>query len=232
MQIQELADKGLLRREDGRRRDEHHHHLAALKAPSHQHMAQKAAARALVKHLDLEVPEHTADIGDDAVRDLILDEAVVHRDYPVGARLIHAGDDAIFLIQGKGRADLVAVMGGVCHAEDRLHMPEGAEEGDLPRLLAPELFRIGQVLELAAAAFFIQRTGRAVALFHGVTPRFLRMGTFYHTFLALKRKRCLHESPSDRRGGACPSRRYKEQFKSKVRRNRTIPRNCRTYFSL
>ena len=170
MQLEKLFHKGLLRRKDGRGRDQHDHDLPALKAAPYQYVAQKAAAAALVEDQDLEIAQHVPDIHDDAVGGLILDEAVVHRHDTVAARLVDAGDDVFFLIQGKGRADLVAVVGGINHADNGLHVPELAQQGDLPPLFAPQLFGIREMLQLAAAALFIQRAEGRVTLFHGCSP--------------------------------------------------------------
>ena len=128
-------------------------------------MAQEAAAAALVKDLDFEIPQHVSDIHDDPVGNLILDQAVVHGDDAVAPRLVDAGDDMLLRVQTEGGADLVAVMRGVFHADDRLHMAELPQQGNFAPLLAPELLIIGQGLKLAAAAFFIQRARRN-CLFH------------------------------------------------------------------
>ena len=166
VRFQKLFHEGLLRRENGGCRYPHHHNLSRLKAAPHQHMAQKAAAAALVEDLDLEVPQHAADIHDDAVGGLILNEAVVHRHDTVAARLVDAGDNVLFLVQPEGRTDLVAVVSGVVHAKDGLYMSKFSQKGNLPALLAPELLGVGEGLQLAAAALFVQRAGRRIDLFH------------------------------------------------------------------
>ena len=164
--FQQLFHKGLLGGEDGGDRHQHHQRFACGKAPAHQHVPQPAPAAALVKDLDLEIPQHVPDIHDDPVGGAVLEKAVVHRHHLVAVRLIDAGDDVFLLIQGEGGGDLVAVVGGVCHADNVLHAAERTQQGDDPALLAPELFGIGQALELAPAAGFIVFARGRKGLFH------------------------------------------------------------------
>ena len=166
MQLPKLLHEGLVQRENGAHRDEHHQHLPGGKAAPHEHMPQPAGAAALVEDLDLEIRQHAADVHDDRVRRLILDEAAVHRDHGVAARLINAGDDLALRVQREGGRDLVAVMGRILHAEDRQHRAEAAQQRLRAPLFPGQLLRIGQMLELASAALLRVGTGSSARLFH------------------------------------------------------------------
>jgi len=149
--------KIVLCREHGCAGDEHHHDLVRRKAALDEHMAQEAAPGHFVVGGHLEIGQQAADIHNDAVRGLVLRHAAVHGDDVVRAALINAGDDA----PGAGGAErglyFVSVMVGVFHPEDGLHMGKLPEELYAETVFPLQLFRVIQILQLAAAAFFAVR---------------------------------------------------------------------------
>ncbi len=158
--------KRLLQLENGGHRHQNHQDLPGGKAPAHQHVPQPAGAAALVKDLDLKGGQHVPDAADHGVAGRVLNEAVLHRDDGVAARLIDPAGGAAPMVQGKGRVDLVAVAEGLCHAPDGLHMAELSQQRDAASGFLSQLLFIGQLLQLAAAAFFIVRTGGRKDSFH------------------------------------------------------------------
>ena len=166
MPLHQLFHKGLLQGEDGVRRHQHHQQLAGGKAPADQHVPEPPEAAALVKDLDLEVLQHVPDVPQHRVGGGVLDQAVLHRNDGVALRLIDPADRAAFPVQPEGPGDLVAVAGGLVHAQDGLHVAEPAQQADTAAHLAPQLLLIGQALQLAAAAFFEIRAGRCVDALH------------------------------------------------------------------
>ena len=65
----------------------------------------------------------------------------------------------------EGRLDLVAIVGGILHADDLLHTAKTAKELYQLGLLQVELFFIGEVLEGAASAFFGVGAGEHILSF-------------------------------------------------------------------
>ena len=172
MPRQQLPQEGLLQLEDRIHRHQHHHDLTGGKAPLDEHMAQPAGAIPLVKNLDLEGAQHAADIPDDGVGGLILDVAAVHRDDGVAARLIDAGDDLPPPIQGEGGVDFIAIMARLLHPQDGEDRRKLAQQLLNLFLLAAQLLGIGEVLQLAAAAFAEMGAGRGIGFGHCITPHF------------------------------------------------------------
>ena len=170
MLLQQRAHEVSLAGQHTVRGHEHDEDLPAAPAAPHEHVPQRAAAGVLIVGADLEALEQLADRDDDPVGDLILDQAVADRDDAVRGRLIHARDDLSLPVDTEGGLHLVAVVIGVVHAEDLLNMTEAAEQPDGRRLFEVQLLRVGEVLQLAAAALFCKRAYGRVG--HGEDLRF------------------------------------------------------------
>ena len=167
MLLEQLLEKGLLQLEDRAHRDEHDQDLPGGETAPDQHMPQPAGPAALVKDLDPEGAEHGADRLHDAVGRLILDQTALHRDDGVAARLIDPADDLPPRIERESGVDLVAVVKGLVHPQDRGHRPKAAEQLLDAALLAPELRGVGEPLQLTAAALPIVRAGSGIRFGHG-----------------------------------------------------------------
>ena len=157
VQLQKRAQEVAARGENRRAGHEHDHDLVGRKAALDEHVPQKAAAGHLVVGRHFEVCEQLADVCDDLIRGLVLGHAAVHGDDVVRAALVDAGDDAARARRAERGLHLVAVVVRAFHADDRLHMRELPEQLYAEAVFPFELFRIGQVLKLAAAALFAVR---------------------------------------------------------------------------
>lgn len=134
-------------------------------------MPQKAAAGHLVVRRHFEVGEQAADVDDDFIRGPVLGHAAVHGDDVVRAALVNARDDAARARGAERGLHLVAVVVRVFHAEDRLHMREAPEQLHAEAVFPFELFRVSQVLQLAAAALSAVRAAPGFVLRgHGGPP--------------------------------------------------------------
>jgi len=79
-------------------------------------MPQKAPMGIFIINAQLEGRQQLHDRLDHPIRPFILDQAMLHRHYPMGTRRIHAGDRHSPLVHREHRVNLVAVMKGVLHA--------------------------------------------------------------------------------------------------------------------
>ena len=157
MQLQKRAQEVVARGENRRAGHERDHDLVRRKAALYEHVPQKAAAGHLVIRCHFEVREQLADVHDDLIRGFVLGHAAVHGDDVVRAALVDAGDDAARARRAERGLHLVAVVVRVFHADDRLHMRELPEQFYAEAVFPFELFRVGQILKLAAAALFAVR---------------------------------------------------------------------------
>ena len=121
-------------------------------------MTKCTAAASLVIRLYSEALQHIADRDDYLICFSVLGEARIDADYAVRAGLIDAGNYLSVSSRGKRRLHLVAVMIRLVHADYRLDTSEFAEQPFGLSLLEAELLRVAQILKLASAAFFIERT--------------------------------------------------------------------------
>lgn len=165
--LQQRAHEVALAGQHAVRRHEHDEDLPAAPAAPHEHVPQRAAAGFLVIGTDLEALEQAADRDNDLVCDRVLDHAVADRHDPVRGRLVHARDDLPLPIDAESGLHLVAVVVGIFHADDLLHVAEAAEQADGRRLFEMQLLVIRQVLQLAAAALFCERTYARWGVCHG-----------------------------------------------------------------
>ena len=156
VQLQKRAQEVAARGKTRRAGHEHDHDLVGRKAALDEHVPQKAAAGHLVVGRHFEVCEQLADVCDDLIRGLVLGHAAVHGDDVVRAALVDAGDDAPRASCRTRPAPLVAVV------VPALSMPMiGSTCANCPSSFGAEavfpfeLFRIGQVLKLAAAALLL-----------------------------------------------------------------------------
>lgn len=79
-------------------------------------MAQEAVAAVLVVDHDFEALQQTADIADDGIGTLILEQALIDRNHFVCALFINAGYDRSVFFACKGGIDFIPVMIRIFHA--------------------------------------------------------------------------------------------------------------------
>ena len=153
MLFDQLCHKGLAPGEFAGCRHQDDHDLIGLLAGAHQHMAQETAVGVLVVDAQLVTGDHPHDGLDDAVCALVLDEAALHGHDPVRPPLIHAGDGALGLeVRADDGMHLAAVVPGVIHTEDGLHLADAGEQLFHRGLLHLQLLAVGDVHAAAAAA--------------------------------------------------------------------------------
>ena len=114
----------------------------------------------------MEALHEAADGGHNPVGGFIFRHAGFHRHHPMGAGLIHAGDNIPALVPGKSGLHFVPVVIGVLHADDGPGFAKTPQKALHLFLLPVKLAGIVHVLELAAAALPVQGAG-------GVGGRFL-----------------------------------------------------------
>jgi len=100
----------------------------------------------------------------------------------MAAWLIDAGDDAPPAVQREGRVDFIPVVQGSIHADNILNMAEFPQQRHGTPLFQKKLLGIGQVLELTAAAFFVQGAGGGFVFTHRQHLFF----SSYHSFARLQ----------------------------------------------
>ena len=149
----------IFRGENGGYCHQHHHDLPGVKAPPHQHMAQKAVVGVLVVGLDLEGLQHVPDGMDDGLALFVLDLALLHRHDAVGVGLVDAGDHISLPVPAQDRVDFVSIVIGVFHANDGADLPILGKKLSHLLFLLLQLLLIGDALITAAAAFFCCFTG-------------------------------------------------------------------------
>lgn len=178
MPLQERLHKVPFGGENGGGSNQHHHDFTACKAALYEHVAQKAAPGALIIGGELEILQQAADGDNDRIRFLIFDQAAVHRDDTVAAGLIHTRNDPAAARRAEGGLHLVAVMIWVLHPDDRGGTAETCEQAVHLALLPGELLGIAPILELAAAAFLMERALPGHSRFP-VCGRGVRAGCFF-----------------------------------------------------
>lgn len=152
--------------ENGAAAHQHHHDLSARESALYQHMPQKTAACVLVISRNPEALTQSPDGHDNGICRFILDHAGIHRHNAVGTGLIDAGNDLAVPGRAESGLNLVAVMERIFHADNRADHMEAAQKFGHPVLLVTQLLRIRKVLQLAAAAFFINRAEAGITSFH------------------------------------------------------------------
>ena len=150
----------VFRREDRRYADEDDHDLAGGKTGAHHNVAQEAVAAVLVVDHDFKALQQTADIADDGIGALVLEQALVNRDHFVCALFVNAGYDRSVFFVCKGGVDFIPIMIGIFHA-DHAFDRDNAFQCFLQELLFfRELLLVGKIQICASAAFFLIRTFR------------------------------------------------------------------------
>ncbi len=153
--------KVFLGRKDRRSGDQHHHHLSGGKASADQQMAEEAALlRRPGGHL--KGGQQLAHRDRDRRSGSVLDHAGVDGGDLLLLRLPDARYDPVVAGLPEGHLHLVAVVGRVVHADDRMNLPVAAQQLFDLRLLPAQTVGIGQVLHLAAGALFRDRTAGGV----------------------------------------------------------------------
>ena len=136
--------------------DQHDHDLAAGEAAANQHVAQQAVAGIFIVGADLEGFQHTADGADDLVCFLVFDHAGFHRNDVVGFLFVNAGDGFALAVAEYGMY-LVAIVEGIVHAFDAMHLAVISKKLLHLVLLHLELFCVWHVQVLASAAAVCNR---------------------------------------------------------------------------
>ena len=170
MQLGQLFQERLLKLEYRGHCDEDDHDLTALEASADEYMAQPSGAGSLVESLNFEAAQHIADIDDDAVGDLILYHAFIHRYYAVASGLVYTGYDMALPVEAEGGAHLVAIVRRVVHADDIVHMAELAQKAHELPLLMQQLLGIWEILKLTSAAFAEIRARSHIFIRHKNAP--------------------------------------------------------------
>ena len=142
---QQGVDKLGLLGEIHHRRHQHHHNLAAGKAALNQHVTQKTLHGHVVKGAQFKAFQQFADGDDDLVRLGILDETAIHRDNLMGGGLVNAGDNLPVAL-AKGGLHLIAIVVGVIHTDDLVHVAVFAQQFNHLDLLMAELALVGHIL--------------------------------------------------------------------------------------
>lgn len=130
-------------------------------------MTKEAFTGDLVVGGELKGFEKSSDADDDLVGLFVLGHTEIVRNDPVCTGLVDTGDYLLASVHAEGCLHLVAVVIRVLHADDFLHMAEGAKEFYAVALLPAELGFVVHILKLAAAALLIYGTLRKVCLFRG-----------------------------------------------------------------
>lgn len=124
-----LVHKGAAGGEVALRGDENDHELARMIAASHEDVAKKASPRGEVVGLYLEGRAESADGLHDPVGAFILEHTGFCRYDATAGRLVDARDHPSVL-HGERRLRLVAVVGGLIHADDLIYMLEPPEQAN------------------------------------------------------------------------------------------------------
>ena len=159
---------------DRRGRHQNHHDLPGSKTAFYQNMAEQAVSRVLIVGADLEGFQHAPDRSDDFVRLLILDPAGFHRNDPVTAHLVNAGDDISPSVPVKNCMDFVPIVIGLLHSFDGMDGADPLKKFFYRLLFFLQLFLVGHALILAASAFFRHRAEIFGSVLHRFVPLILR----------------------------------------------------------
>ena len=108
-------------------------------------MAQEAVAAVLVVDHDFEALQQTADIADDGIGTLILEQALIDRDHFVCALFINTGYDRSVFFACKGGIDFIPVMIRIFHANHAFDRDDALQSLLQELLFFRELLFVGEV---------------------------------------------------------------------------------------
>ena len=182
MPLPQLRHKGALAWELQAGRNQYHQDLPRMPSRADEHMTQEPPSRVFIIYPQLEGREQLHNGLDDAAGALILNQAPLHRDNPVGARRIDARKRQSPLVHPKGRMHLVAIVKGIRHAQYGFHRTVGRKQLFHQRLFMRQLLAVGHAGQLAAAAAGSHRaiqpllpsrcgSGRGSTFRHGILLR-------------------------------------------------------------
>ena len=106
------------------------------------------------------IGDQTADIADDGIGTLILEQALIDRNHFVCALFINAGYDRSVFFACKGGIDFIPVMIRIFHANHAFDRDDALQSLLQELLFFRELLFVGEVQICASAAFFLIRTFR------------------------------------------------------------------------